>query len=486
MEYSGNQDVRVSPARAFANQQARNLFIEICAMFVATLLCWGLYVGNNSDAVNYVAPTLVILILGAANMHMFQQDQYTLLTPLFALRLMAVLIFGIGGLLHNFITPLAQASVDQILIASQDDVARVHMMWLVSMDGVLVGALAGMKIFAGIRIRPSQFAAKISFNFALALFWIGFVLTIVLARISALPIPTIVPTGLLAVQLAGLFLMGRLARPNLSSVAWIGLALLALTLAALFLMFKAVALVPMLMLALGLIYARFSWLRVVLSMFLISVLYFFLLAPAVGALRGQQSEAVGDWATVSFSSQAENIVTYFERGGQQEVTDGSAALRFDYTVPAAFAMNQYDAGFPLGSLSRAGEALIPRIMWPEKPNTTISDEINYRMGFQYANNIGVTAFGDLYWNAGWLGLSLTLLIGLYNSLITIVSRELLRLEDWIMLPFVMLTFRTAMSIDGEFVASILIPVVIHLAFFLALRWLSGFLSGGTSVRRGTA
>ncbi len=168
MEYSGNHDVRVSPARAFANQQARNLFIEICAMFVATLLCWGLYIGNNSDAVNYVAPTLVILILGAANMHMFQQDRYTLLTPLFALRLMAVLIFGIGGLLHNFITPQAQASVDQILIASPDDVARVHLMWLVSVDGVLLGALAGMKIFAGIRIRPSQFAAKIPFNFALA------------------------------------------------------------------------------------------------------------------------------------------------------------------------------------------------------------------------------------------------------------------------------------------------------------------------------
>jgi hypothetical protein len=219
---------------------------------------------------------------------------------------------------------------------------------------------------------------------------------------------------------------------------------------------------------------------------LISVLYFFLLAPAVGALRAQQSEAVGGWATISFSSQADSIITYFERGGQQEVTDGTAAFRFDYTVPAAFAMNQYDAGFPLGSLSRAGEALVPRILWPEKPNTTVSEEINYRMGFQYVNNVGVTAFGDLYWNAGWLGLTLTLLIGLYNGLITIVSRELLRLEDWIMLPFVMMTFRTAMSIDGEFVASILIPIVLHLVFFLALRWLSGFLSGSTGVRRGTA
>jgi hypothetical protein len=94
------------------------------------------------------------------------------------------------------------------------------------------------------------------------------------------------------------------------------------------------------------------------------------------------------------------------------------------------------------------------------------------MGFQSENNIGVTVLADIYWNLGWLGLVLLFMIGVYNGFITIYSRELMRGEDWFMLPFVMAAFRLGVSLDGEFVASIFVPAVINLVIFLGLRAVS--------------
>lgn len=64
------------------------------------------------EVVNYIAPATILIVAGVANVHMVLQDSRTLLTPLFATRLIALVIFGFGGLSHNFIQPEVQSSMD--------------------------------------------------------------------------------------------------------------------------------------------------------------------------------------------------------------------------------------------------------------------------------------------------------------------------------------------------------------------------------------
>jgi hypothetical protein len=192
----------------------------------------------------------------------------------------------------------------------------------------------------------------------------------------------------------------------------------------------------------------------------------------VGSLRIEHFAKHGSLSDISVSEQFDAVSRQLTDRTPDSKEQSIAASRLDYVVPAAFAMNQYESGFKLDIIQNSAFALIPRFLWPDKPILTTGNEVNYRMGFQSENNIGVTVLADIYWNLGWLGLVLLFMIGVYNGFITIYSRELMRGEDWFMLPFVMAAFRLGVSLDGEFVASIFVPAVINLVILLGLRAVS--------------
>lgn len=243
----------------------------------------------------------------------------------------------------------------------------------------------------------------------------------------------------------------------------------------LFFMNKTIVLYPVLALVLGFISIKASFTRIALGSVTVLGLFIFI-APIVTQLRENHVEQHGSLGDISVGEQIEAISAQDFLHREQTEQPNSANSRLDYVVPAAFAMNQYDSGFKIDTIENSAAALVPRFLWPDKPVLTTGDQVNHRMGFQGTNSIGVTVFADIYWNLGWVGLILGFGMGIYTGLITIVSRELMRMDDWFMLPFVMAAFRMGVSLDGEFVASILVPAVLNLVIFFGLRIVGNFLS----------
>ena len=468
-------DISAEPSevREFVLRQSRNLFFELLVMASSTIICIVSYLGGNADVVNYLAPATMLVVGGIANFNMVRQDPNTLLTPLFATRLIAIVVFGIGAMSHNFISGMTQSSFDYMMVTSTEDAARVNLLWLSGMDAILIGLVASMQMFGGLHVRATTFRNQFSFNTAVAMLWIGSIPNLLL--FTSFNLPNLINNLTLALQLTGMFLMARTSSSKVSCYIWIGLSLLFLIIMSLFFMNKSIVLYPVLALVLGFISVSFNFVRIAFGGAMVFGL-FVVISPIVSQLRIDHFQSHGSLGDISFSEQVDAIFTQklFNRDENEQAN--SSTSRLNYVIPAAFAMNQYDSGFKIDTIANSAAALIPRFLWPDKPVLTTGNQVNYRMGFQSTNSIGVTVFADIYGNLGWFGLTLAFGLGVYTGLMTIISRELMRMQDWFMLPFVMAVFRVGISLDGEFVAGILVPSVINLVIFFGLRITENFLS----------
>lgn len=90
--------------------------------------------------------------------------------------------------------------------------------------------------------------------------------------------------------------------------------------------------------------------------------------------------------------------------------------RFSAGAMQAFLITQYDNGIPGNSMTNGWEALIPRIVWKDKPDIT-------RFGTQFDelffgrahsdSSLAPSYDGELYWNGGWMSLIFgSMLVGL--------------------------------------------------------------------------
>jgi oligosaccharide repeat unit polymerase len=69
------------------------------------------------------------------------------------------------------------------------------------------------------------------------------------------------------------------------------------------------------------------------------------------------------------------------------------------------------------------EGFVPRILWPDKPDSSIGQLFNreLRITESRENYVSTTVLGELYWNFGWLGI----IVGcpLFGSLLGIINRR---------------------------------------------------------------
>ena len=246
--------------REFNRRQSRNLLIEILVMLVSTMICILLYLGGGAGAVNYLAPATILVVGISANVHMVRHDPNTLLTPLFSTRLIALVVFGIGALSHNWISGLTQSSFDYMIVISADDAARVNLLWLGGMDAILIGVLVSLQLFGWLQVRATSFVTPFSFNTALALLWAGS--APILLTTTSFTWPNILNNLFSALQLSGMFLMGRTSGTKIINYIWILASIFLLILASLYFMNKTILLYRVLALVLGFISVKASFPRV--------------------------------------------------------------------------------------------------------------------------------------------------------------------------------------------------------------------------------
>jgi hypothetical protein len=115
--------------------------------------------------------------------------------------------------------------------------------------------------------------------------------------------------------------------------------------------------------------------------------------------------------------------------------------------------------------------LIPRALWPDKPVVSdIGTDFNEMVSGFNTSALGVVVFADAYWNFGWAGLLIFIPAGFFLWWAGRNARQIVETRDWIMMPFVLITFRIAMSVDNFLVLSWLTPGVIAAILLLVLRF----------------
>lgn len=135
----------------------------------------------------------------------------------------------------------------------------------------------------------------------------------------------------------------------------------------------------------------------------LALLYFMWLAPLATDARHRVLRS-GAPETL-----ASNIQALRESSAASEDTEtgriGPMAARFSSAPYQSFLINRFNAGLRGHSLDDSWTALVPRAVWPDKPNITrfgaeLYSEINRRAG---RSQLAPSYTGEAYWNYGWPG-----------------------------------------------------------------------------------
>ncbi len=458
---------------SFAARQLALLMPEIAVMLAVTLLCTALYHLGGEAAVNVIAPLTILVTAAIANFMMVRQESNALLTPLFGLRLIALVVMGAGSLYDVAAPDFVRERSDYLFVTSVADAAKVNLVWLTGMDMLLIGVAAGLRIFAyqGARRRLSSLGAH-SFNVGLITFLAGFFVTS-LATIAdtfefSRQVPSSIGSVAQAIEFTGLFIVGRDFDRNLLAKVVVVVGLIALTFLSLISLNKSVLLYPALIAVLGIISFKINVRRIIIGSAVIVTL-FALINPVTNYTRIRNLQEHGQSGQASLRERLGYAQEYMN-GEKLPGEEIPAIARVDYVMPAAFVIYQFDNGMPSDELKNSGYMFIPRFLWRDKPISSNSGlVISQLLGIQSVNQIGVTTFADLYWNAGWWGLVLVLPLGIYFGAMTIATRNILADGDWIMFPFVLSIFAMSLNLDKDYMAALVIPVFINTGLYYLLR-----------------
>jgi hypothetical protein len=148
--------------------------------------------------------------------------------------------------------------------------------------------------------------------------------------------------------------------------------------------------------------------------------------------------------------------------------------RLNYAGPQARVMDLYDNGFANPMLHEMWIYFIPRVIWPEKPILYAPGLELYRLltghvdGFSF---LGLSIYGDLYWQYGWSGVIFgCLIIGWVLGIATARSINAIRSQEYLMMPFVLLVLKTSMIGPNQFVISAFIGAVPIIVFWFLALW----------------
>jgi hypothetical protein len=287
----------------------------------------------------------------------------------------------------------------------------------------------------------------------------------------------------------GLFILSYLAVRHGRGWAAVFVALLCAETVVAFLRFNKFQLILVLMMAaLGHYYASRRITRLFISGLLIACVYG-LLVPVVSwgrATIDQETRTGRSQGTIAYHASLADRLRIVQEGGRRWL-DGSLSLdqkqgwlaRLCYANAQAFAMHRYDTGYPGQSYRLAFCALVPRLVWPDRPTRT-DDGVDFSElstgARERATSIGIGIFGEAYWAGGWpvvclVSAAVGLLFAWLSSAGTVRRGGL----DWLLLQCALLAIKMGFRIDGWLVADYIGSTVIYLGYYLTIRlfWATG-------------
>lgn len=140
--------------------------------------------------------------------------------------------------------------------------------------------------------------------------------------------------------------------------------------------------------------------------------------------------------------------------------------RLCYSNAQAFCMRQYEAGIPGDTFRLILPAIVPRIIWPDKPIMTPGFDFNQLVTRNSHSSSAAGVFAEAYWNAGWTGVALTCAyIGFLFSWFTKVTFKHVAARDVRCLPFAIGGLLMAASITDWFASTYVGGASTYLVYF---------------------
>jgi hypothetical protein len=181
-----------------------------------------------------------------------------------------------------------------------------------------------------------------------------------------------------------------------------------------FFLMKQAILLPVVALMAGLVLDRGSRKLLVVLAVSTVVSYFLVIAPFVGAARldvgNRSGGGLAEGAQV-LANTADRLTTVLPVASDEDTGTSAARTallltRFGDAPLQAYEIDQYDHGRPYDSLSEPWVAVIPRLLWPGKPDITrfgAEFDAQFWNRDSYGGSLAPTFSSEGYWNYGWPG-----------------------------------------------------------------------------------
>ena len=146
-------------------------------------------------------------------------------------------------------------------------------------------------------------------------------------------------------------------------------------------------------------------------------------------------------------------------------------MRLNYSHVQAIGMRLREDSVGIDSLNNVWMMFVPRIIWPDKPVYSSPGIQFYTLisGNEGAS-VGISVFGDVYWQFGWLGILIIIpIVGWLFAMMAWRSIEAIEQSDFIRMPLVLLTVVTAAKGLTEFLVNGIIAVIpIYVAYLFLI------------------
>jgi hypothetical protein len=386
---------------------------------------------STMEVVSAIGAGLFTVTLAVAAWRASSSHPFAMLTPLFWFRVASLVYFGFGTLIAQLGSAELQAYIQAFYRCDEDMLLKIGLLNALGATAALGAArltddlrpvrtstMYGASARYGIR-RGGNRCAVLEHRYAIAF---GSAALIVggLARVFVdLPnqfgLFDMVLPGVLGVlrylQLVGfaiLLAMRWAYNPNMFSlviVLWcadLGLGLLTFA--------KTDVLLTALAGVFALLLAGVSRRTILLALGGVALLYA-TVRPIVDHGREEMYRRYGALTGAGFAERVEYVRDFFERGalgGSPESSNGDAdwgwLARFSYVNAQGFVVDRFDRGDPSasGSLAYLATMLVPRVLWPEKPNVSeVGTQLYTLATGQTGTSVAPGVFAEAYWNGGW-------------------------------------------------------------------------------------
>lgn len=382
--------------------------------------------------------------------------------------------YGFGPLIYAFGNPESVQYANDTYPVDAAALTRTVVLNCAAICTVLAGFIAGTKLPP---FPPRLYSSNFNESFVRRLLAVFLCIGVSVKYLLLLPahfgiINFVVPGSLVVLatlpSLAIILLFALMHETGMRKYKLMLIVLVASELLVSMMMLAKIAVITTaLMVLLGHYLYRSNLKHVIIGAAIIAVTFIVFLTPFVNyarvAFNAQGIASVSEFGSSLnlYNEKKENRLFYLMPGVQ------AWWLRLNYANIQAYTMDAYDNGTPGTSLNLILVALIPRVIFPDKPNLQLGSEFNKLLTGEENSQSSPGYFAEAYWNGGWIYVIMcALALGLVFAIYTKFSIALIRAKKLGYLPVIFSGILLGLRPDDWYV-----PAVFVLSFQAAILYL---------------